>query len=433
MKKISPYLIIVVSFLSLILLGSVLLYLPISKTGEGSLSFIDAFFTATSAVTITGLSPVSDLSVTLTLFGKIVLTFLIQIGGLSVVTFSVFVMYLIGAHIGINNRILIKEAFNQENLSGMVKLVIKIVIYTFILEFISFIVNLFVFVGTYEPLKAIGISLFHAISAFNNAGFDLLGSESLQNLSGNLLLNLNTAITIIMGGLGFIVVNDIYEKRSLKKLSTHSKIVLKVNLFLWIFGMLIFKFSEKGETLSWLEAFFLSVTARTAGFSNVNIGGISAVTSLVLIFLMFIGGSPASTAGGIKTTTFYTLIKGVASYSRGKQVVTNKRLIDQATREKAKILLTTALVLIFVGTLGILILDDVSLENALFESVSAFANVGLTKGITIILSNGSKVLLALLMFFGRAGILTILSLFNNRWYKKEFHNIEYIEEKLIIG
>lgn len=433
MKKISPYLIIVSSFLSLILLGTILLYLPVSKTGNSSLSFIDAFFTATSAVTITGLSPVTDLSITLSLFGKIVLALLIQIGGLSVVTFSVFVMCLIGANIGISNRILIKETFNQENLSGMVKLVIKIVIYTFILEFISFIVNLFVFMGSYEPLKAIGISAFHAISAFNNAGFDLLGSVSLQNLSGNILLNINTAITIMVGGLGFIVVNDIYEKRSLKKLSTHSKIVLKVNLFLWILGLLIFKFSEKGETLSWLEAFFLSVTARTAGFSNINLTSISAVTSLILMFLMFIGGSPSSTAGGIKTTTFYTLIKGVTSFSRGKQVVTNNRLIDETSREKAKILLTTALMLIFIVTLGILLMDNVSLENALFESVSAFANVGLSKGITTTLSTGSKLLLVLLMFFGRAGILTILSLFNNRWYKKEFHNIEYIEEKLMIG
>lgn len=434
MKKISPYLIIILSFFTLILIGSLLLYLPISKIDRKGLSFIDAFFVSTSAVTITGLSPIANLSATLTIFGKIVLAILIQIGGLSIVTFSVFIMYLIGANIGISNRVLIKESFNENYLDGKVKLVIKIVIYTFILEFISFLVNLFIFMGEFEPAKAIGISAFHAISSFNNAGFDLLGSISLKAYSGNILLNINTAITIMLGGLGFIVINDIIEKRSLKRLSIHTKIVLKINLLLWTAGMLIFKFSEfNGEKFTWLESFFLSVTARTAGFTTINIASISSLTSMVLMILMFIGGSPASTAGGIKTTTFYTLTKGVTSFSRGKQVVTNNRLINEKSREKASLLLTTALILVIFASAGLIIFDKLSLENAFFEAISAFANVGLTKGITTTLSGGSKLLLTLLMFAGRVGPLTLLSLFNNRWYKGTFHNIEYIDERIMIG
>lgn len=434
MKKVSPYLIIVASFLSLILVGTILLFLPISQASRGVLNFVDSFFLATSAVTNTGLSPVADLSVTLTLFGKIVLIVLVQIGGLSVVTFSVFIMYLIGVNIGIGDRVLIKETFNQDNLSGMVKLVKRIVIYTFIMEFIAFVVNLFVFVGRYDVLKAVGISAFHAISSFNNAGFDLLGNKSLQAFNNDWLLNINTMIMIMMGGLGFIVVNDIYEKRSLRKLSIHSKIVLKVNLVLWVFGMLIFKISEhNGGSLSWLEAIFLSVTARTAGFSTINTANISALTTLVLIILMFIGGAPSSTAGGIKVTTFYTLVKGVSSFSTGRQVVTSKRLIDTASREKASLLLTAALLLITFVMIVILLIDNVTFENVVFESVAAFSNTGLTNGTLLTLHGGSRAILALLMFAGRVGPLTLLSIFNNKWYKKDFHNVEYIEEKVMIG
>ena len=198
--------------------------------------------------------------------------------------------------------------------------------------------------------------------------------------------------------------------------------------------MLIFKISEhNGGSLSWLEAIFLSVTARTAGFSTINTANISALTTLVLIILMFIGGAPSSTTGGIKVTTCYTLVKGVSSFSTGRQVVTSKRLIDTASREKASLLLTAALLLITFVMIVILLIDNVTFENVVFESVAAFSNTGLTNGTLLTLHGGSRVILALLMFAGRVGPLTLLSIFNNKWYKKDFHNVEYIEEKVMIG
>lgn len=434
MKKISPYIVIVLSFLAIILIGSLLLILPISKTGDGSLKYIDALFISTSAVTITGLSPVYDLSIILSPFGKIILAILIQIGGLSILTLSVFIMYIIGAKIGISNRILIKESFNQSSLSGMVRLVIRIVLFTFTIEIIGFIINLFVFIPKYEFWNAIGISAFHAISSFNNAGFDILGSTSLQSYGHHYLLNINTTLLIMVGGLGFIVINDLVEKKSYKKLMVHSKIVIKMNIILWIFGTVFFKFSENnGKHLTWLESFFLSVTARTAGFTTIDMGTISGLTTLILLVLMFIGASPASTGGGIKTTTVYTLFKQIPSYAKGNQVVTYQRLIGNETRHKASLLLTSALLVVVIATGMLLSFETLSLDEALFEVVSAFANVGLSKKITQNIGDLSKMLLSIVMFIGRVGPITVLSLFNRNWHKKELHNVEYIEGKIMIG
>ncbi|NWH09790.1 TrkH family potassium uptake protein [Acholeplasma laidlawii] len=434
MKKISPYIIIVLSFLSIILIGGILLILPISKQAQGHLSFVDALFISTSAVTITGLSPVANLSTLLSPFGKVVLGILIQIGGLSVITISVFVMYLIGAKIGLSNRILIKESFNQTSLSGMVKLVKKIIIFTLVIESFGFIANMIVFVPQYELVDAIGLSLFHAVSSFNNAGFDILGDQSLQGYNGHVLLNLSTAILIMLGGLGFIVLNDILTKKSYKKLMIHSKIVLKVNLVLWSLGFGFFLLSKvDGKNLNVLEAFFLSVTARTAGFTTINMGTISSLTALILMVLMFIGASPSSTGGGIKTTTLYALFKSTTSYAKGKTTTTHNRLITDETRHKASILLTTAIMIVLVATSLIIMMENIDLEKAIFEVISAFANVGLSMNLTPTLSNASKIVLSIVMFIGRVGPITIISIFNTQWYKKGMDSIEYIEEKMMIG
>lgn len=434
MKKISPYIIIVLSFLSIILIGGILLILPISKQAQGHLSFVDALFISTSAVTITGLSPVANLSTLLSPFGKVVLGILIQIGGLSVITISVFVMYLIGAKIGLSNRILIKESFNQTSLSGMVKLVKKIIIFTLVIESFGFIANMIVFVPQYELVDAIGLSLFHAVSSFNNAGFDILGDQSLQGYNGHVLLNLSTAILIMLGGLGFIVLNDILTKKSYKKLMIHSKIVLKVNLVLWSLGFGFFLLSKvDGKNLNVLEAFFLSVTARTAGFTTINMGTISSLTALILMVLMFIGASPSSTGGGIKTTTLYALFKSTTSYAKGKTTTTHNRLITDETRHKASILLTTAIMIFLVATSLIIMIENIDLEKAIFEVISAFANVGLSMNLTPTLSNASKIVLSIVMFIGRVGPITIISIFNTQWYKKGMDSIEYIEEKMMIG
>lgn len=415
-------------------MGAILLILPVSKADGGHLSFVDALFVSTSAVTVTGLSPVGNISLLLSPFGKVVLGSLIQIGGLSVVTISVFLMYLIGAKIGLSNRILIKESFNQNSLSGMVKLVKKIILYSLVIESIGFIINFSVFINDFELMDAIGISLFHAVSSFNNAGFDIIGDVSLRAYSSHVLLNLNTAFMIMLGGLGFIVINDILEKRKYKDLMVHSKIVLRMNLILWIGGTIFFLLSKvDGRSMNLLEAFFLSVTSRSAGFSTVNIGTISSLALLIVTILMFIGSSPSSTGGGIKTTTVYALLKNLFSFAKGKQTTTYNRLISDETKHKASILLTTAILIVLTATSLILIVEDITLDQAIFEVVSAFANVGLSMNLTPELSNFSKIVLSMIMFMGRVGPITIISVFNFKWYKKGIDSIEYIEEKMMIG
>ncbi|VEU82020.1 TrkH family potassium uptake protein [Acholeplasma hippikon] len=433
LKKLSPYWIINLSFISLILIGSLLLFLPFSVKEGHSISYVDAFFLSTSAVTITGLSTISNLHETLSTFGQIILILLVQIGGLSVITLSVFIMMLFKAKIGINERVLIKESLNQNSLQGVVKRVKKIVITALIIETVSFLINLIVFLPIYEFKYAVGVSAFHAISSFNNAGFDILGANSLKPFTDHVLLNLNTIFTIMLGGIGFIVIHDILEKRSYKKLNIHSKIVIKVNLILWIGGTLLFKISQThGNPYNWLQAFFLSVTSRTAGFTTIELTTLSMISVLILMGLMFIGASPAGTGGGIKVTTFYTIAKTVKSYATGKKALVDKREISMDSRYKAFTLTMLAMSLIVVGAIVILTFDDLSLSSVMVEAVSAFANVGLSQGLTPDLHSISKIALCILMFAGRVGPLTLISIFNKKW-KRPHSSVEYLEEKIIIG
>lgn len=435
-RFLSPAMMIVLSFVVLILIGTILFFLPISTNSGYELSFSDALFMATSAVTITGLSPVSDVSATLTVFGKVVLALLIQFGGLGVITLSVFVMIVIGAKIGISNRVLLKENLNSPSVAGVVGLIRKIVIVTFIIEFIGFLLNLIVFVPLFpgEVGKAFGVSAFHTISSFNNAGFDILGDSSIIDYNKNVLFMLNTAFLIMAGGLGFIVIIDIFKKKSYKRLMVHSKIVIFMNLVLWIGGTLLFKLAQLGgQETTWLNAFFLAVSARTAGFANVNMIGLNNAAILILIVLMFVGGSPSSTAGGIKTTTLYILVKSVSGYAKGSEITTHKRSIALASRQKAFLLLFVALSTVITGTTLILLFDNLAIGDVLFEVTSAMSNVGFSLGLTPNLSLGSKLVLILVMFAGRVGPLTIIALTNKNWYKKGKPPIRYIEERIIIG
>lgn len=433
-RFLSPAIIIVLSFFLLVMIGAILFFLPISSHPEHKLSFINALFMSTSAVTITGLTPVANVAATLTIFGKIVLALLIQFGGLGVITLSVFVMIVIGAKIGISNRVLIRENLNSPSVAGVVGLIRKIVIVTFIIEFVGFLINLIVFIPLFPLPKAIGVSAFHAISSFNNAGFDILGDSSISAYNTNVLFMLNTAFLIMAGGLGFIVIIDIFKKRSYKKLMIHSKIVIFMNLILWISGTILIKIAQiDGQSTSWLNAFFLSVSSRTAGFASVFIPGLSGATILIMTVLMFIGGSPSSTAGGIKTTTFYTLVKSVIGYAKGSNITTHKRAIGQGSRQKAFLLLFVALSTVVTGTTLIVFFEKLPIGDILFEVTSAMSNVGFSLNRTPTLSGWSKLVLILIMFAGRVGPLTIVALTNRNWYKVGKQPITYIEEKIIIG
>ncbi len=433
-KGVSPFVLIVFSFLLLIILGALLFLLPFATKTRDGVPFLDAFFLATSAVTISGLVPTTDIVSTLSTFGVIVLMLLVQIGGLGVVTIGVFVLSLLGGKLGVSDKVLLKENFNSSSLKGITTLLKKIVTTTLIIEFIGFMANLFVFVPVLPAGEAIVASLFHAINAFNNAGFTNLFDVTRINYDSSVLLTINTLILVILGGLGFIVIFDLTSTRRWKEIKRHTKIVLGMSLFLWLSGtLLLFLGQVKSDFLPLQDALFLSITARTAGIHTTDLNTLSSFSLLVLISLMFVGGSPTSTAGGLKTTTLFTLVKTITSEAKGIEVTTQKRQISHTSINKAFVLFILLISLIFSGTLLVLLFDDLSLGNALFNVVSATSNTGFSLTPLENLSHGTHAVLIILMFIGRVGPLTLLALFNRRKLKIGNPPISYLEETIIIG
>ena len=426
-KKIKPGRIIVLGFLIVILLGTILLMLPISINEGENVSFIDALFTSTSAVCVTGLIAI-DTADTFTVFGRTVVALLIQTGGLGVTSVGVGFIMLLKKKIGIKERTLIKESMNLDSLKGVVKLVKSILFMTLIFESIGVILSYMVFSKDYAPLDALGISLFHSIAAFNNSGFDILGG--LQNLipyQNNVLLNLTTCGLIIFGGIGFLVIKEIIEVRSFKKFTLHTKIVLIMTGILLVVGTILLKLTED---ISWLGAFFFSTSARTAGFSTYPLSSFTNAGLFVLIILMFIGASPGSTGGGIKTTTLFTLNKSIYSTSTNKHCTAFKRKIPLAVILKAFNITILALFVICIGTFILSILEpNYTFMQLLFEVTSAFGTVGLSTGITPDLSALSKFIISLIMFIGRLGPMTIATI----WSFKKPSDACYSEETVIIG
>ena len=437
-RKLSPFAIIAMSFLGIIAIGAILLKLPIATQSREALSWYDSIFLSTSAVCVTGLSTLPNIAETLSIFGKIVLAMLIQIGGLGIVTIAIYVLVILGIRIGVTERYVIREALNQHHLGGMIRLVRSIVFSTLIIEAFGFILNFIVFIQDFTFVKALGHAAFHTISSFNNAGFDILGDSSLQSYSSNVLLNVNTMIMIVVGGLGFIVIRDILEKKSWKNLSIYSKIVLKTTLFLVLAGTLIIKLFEY-DNITWLEAAFQSITTRTAGFSTVNISMFSYTTLVVIMIFMFIGASPNSTGGGIKTTTLFIMFKSVTSFLAGKPFITHKRKIEDQNKNKAFVVVTLAFsVTIFMFLIVSLVEQnnndyEMTFIKVLFETFSAFGTVGLSMGITPYLMPASKILLSMLMFIGRLGPITIFGIMNKNWGHPEVTHVNYATERVLVG
>lgn len=427
LKKIGPYGLITIGFLLSILIGGTLLYLPISQKAGADVSLVDAFFITISAICVTGLSTI-DVANSFNLFGYTIIALLIQIGGLGIVCAGLSIILLAGQKIGIKERILIKDSLNLNSLKGIVKLVKSIFRITFIIEFIGALFSFCSFIKYYKFKDAIVISIFHSISAFNNAGFDLIGNfRNLVPFENDILLNLTTSGLIILGGLGFIVINEIIEKKDFKKISLHSKIVIKMSMALLIIGTLVIYASSD---ISLLASFFTSVSSRTAGFNTVPIDSFNKVSLLFIMILMFIGASPSSTGGGIKTSTFYSLIKGTYSICSNKRCHSFKREISHETILKSFIVLFVGMIVVTSCLLCLCIFEpNIDLLDLLFESISAFATVGLSTGITPELSTISKIVIMITMFIGRVGGLTLLSL----WTKKGKKYVSYPTEDILIG
>lgn len=433
-RKLSPARIIALGFASVILIGSGLLMLPCSVKSGVQLSYIDALYTATSAVCVTGLCIV-DTGTALAPFGQVVMALLMQIGGLGVATVGAAVFLAMGKRVNLKGRTLIREAGNLDSVHGAVRFVKCMLLTTLTFELIGAALSFLVFVRDFPPLKALGISLFHAIASFNNAGFDNLGlsgqvgsNVSLIPYQDNILLNLTTCGLVIFGGIGFLVIQEMRIKKfHWKKYSLHAKIVLTVTAFLLVAGTLLFKLSED---MSWMAAFFHSVSARTAGFSTYSLGDFSNAGLLAMMVLMFIGASPGSTGGGVKTTTFFVLFKGIQSAATNRRERAFRYSLPKEAFRKAAVITILALAIIIGSTYLLILMDpQIPFIDALFEMVSAFATVGLSTGITPTLSVGSKVLSIFVMFTGRLGPLTVASL----WYFTNGDRVNFPEGDIAIG
>lgn len=428
-KKMSPQLKIVLSFITLILIGSILLSIPISTNNKTL--YLNNLFTSTTSVTITGLTTV-DIANTYTTFGKIVIALLIKLGGLSITTITLFLLIFTKTKIGLESRYLMKENIDLDTQVGILKLVKRIVIISLIFEIIgAFIFTIIFKIEGNSLLNSLGYGLFHAISSYNNAGITIFPySDSLIYYSDNYLFIITTAILIISGGLGTIVIYDIYENKRWKKLKQHSKIVLKMTILLILVGMIMFYLIEDDANL--INSFFHSVTLRTAGFYSYSYINIKAITILVMISLMFIGGGPASTAGGVKVTTIYTINKKLIADFRNKRVISYNKIINETYIKKALNIFMYTLFTVIIGIVLISIFNqNVSLSMISFEVVSAISNTGLSLNLTSNLNNFSQIVLIILMIIGRVTVITFLQSFISPHFKEHIE-IDYIDAKYIV-
>ena len=426
-KRQPPGRLITMGFAAVILLGALLLLMPFSVREGVSVSFIDALFTSTSAVCVTGLIAI-DTAEHFTAFGQGVVAALIQIGGLGVTSVGVGLMIAAGKRVSIKGRLLVKEALNIDSYKGIVRLVKSVLLMTLCFEAGGAILSFLVFSRDYPPAHALGISIFHSIAAFNNSGFDILGGmHNLIPYQSNLLLNLTTCTLIFFGGLGFLVILDLLKQRRFRKLSLHSKVVLITSAVLLLFGTLLLKATEN---ISWLGAFFQSVSARTAGFSTYSIGAFTNAGLFVLCILMFIGASPGSTGGGIKTSTFFVLIQATRSMYSKKTANAFHRSISKQNISKACMLTILSGTVVCLATFFMCVFQpEYSFIQLFFEVVSAFGTVGLSTGITPELSIAGKMVIILVMFIGRLGAVTLLSI----WINHPEPNTRYSEETITIG
>ena len=426
-RHLRPGTVLVIGFLSIIIVGSLLLYLPLSRK-EGAGTFLDCLFVSVSSVCVTGLTTV-DIANTFTVFGRVVVAVLIQLGGLGFASFALFIIALLGRNISFSSISLAKEAMNYDSGKGIIGMVFSVLRYAFCIELVGAVMLFFPYYRmTGSIIRSIGMGLFHSISAFNNAGFDLNGDfSSLSVFHGNVYVNIVVALLILLGGMGFIVMKDIIHQRKWGKFSFHTKIVLFMTFVLVSIGTL---FIMAGGT-SPLDAFFHAVSARTAGFSTIPMESLSNSSSLVMIFLMFIGANPGSTGGGVKTTTVFVIFIAMASVVTGKKPDAFKRRIPQDSITKALTVFVMAIIVILIATFSIMLIegDKYSTLDVLFEVVSAAATVGLSRSLTPLLSIGSQMIIMAVMFLGRLGPLTIVTMFT----KMRQEHLEHIEENVIIG
>ena len=440
--------IIMLSFLAVILAGSLLLALPVSSASGEAVPYLDALFTATTATCVTGLVTLPTVT-TWSVFGQAVILILIQVGGLGVITMMSALMILLHKRMGIGDRLLIQDAFNLNSLSGIVRFVKRVLLGTFLVEGIGALLYMIVFVPEFG-LRGIWIGVFTSVSAFCNAGIDIIAEDSLCRYATNPIINIVTSLLIILGGIGYIVWWDVMglgkgtagkKYRRFRNLSLHSKIAISTTLLL-IFGggLLLFLFEyDNPLTIGSMSLFdkiqvslFQSVTTRTAGFATVPQQNLTNASSILCLLLMFIGGSPVGTAGGIKTVTVAVLVVSALATIQNKQDVSlfNRNISKQAVN-KAVAVTMMSFAIMFTSTILLSAVSNADALDVLFETVSATATVGLTRDLTPYLNGAGKAVIIGTMYLGRVGPISLALALNSG--KKQINIIKNPTEEISVG
>ncbi|MBE7014009.1 MAG: potassium transporter KtrB [Ruminococcaceae bacterium] len=444
-RKFSSIHMIMFAFLFVIMIGSILLSLPISSASEKSVPYVDALFIATSATCVTGLVTLPTIT-TWSIFGQIVILFLIQMGGLGVITVIAGAMMILQCKININDKILISDSFNMTSIGGILNFVKKVILLTFVIELAGALLYMIVFVPELG-LKGIWVSVFTSVSAFCNAGIDIISENSLCEYALNPIINITTVTLIISGGIGFVVLFDLAKvlggkkRKCVKFLSLHSKIALSVTAFLIIIGtvlILIFEYNNPytlggytfGEKI--MVSLFQSVTLRTAGFASIAQECITDASAFISMLLMFIGGSPSGTAGGVKTVTVFVLLVSTAA------VIKNKRTVDVFNRQvsteiikRSVSIFAVSLLTVIGSTLLLIIFNGGEFIDILYETISAAATVGLSRNYTSTLNTVGKIIITLTMYLGRVGPISLAFAFSVNRGKENL--IENPVEEISVG
>ena len=467
-SSLSPYLLVILSFAVVIIIGSFLLVTPFAQASgkwafnyiadDGSrITYLDCLFTAVSATCVTGLCTfVSGIGDTLSFVGQLVVLVMIQIGGLGFITVLTFIFTLFRSKLQFKNRFFLSQALNVTNFADVIIFVRRIIVISFVAELTGFLIGLPVAFTLYqgEPTKALWSSLFTSVSAFNNAGFDIFGNDSLIADVGTVMGGLKEAHTwayyyylcyimglVIIGGISFMVIIEVFSfKKTPRQYSAFTKIVLTTTISLLMFGSVIFYLTEHvingAENFTTFDAIFQSVTCRTAGFSSYDQSKLTTAGKTISCFLMFIGGSPLSTAGGIKTTTFFIVTLAMFSHLRGKNVVAFNRAYNSNTVLKGMTLMITAFLACMIAFVGVSAFEkgkpEITMDKVFFETFSAFGTVGLSANLTPLLSDGSKIILCIIMFLGRLGPMTFFQVFKNSNENTTGH-FEYVEADFLVG
>lgn len=439
-KKLSHSQILAGGFFIIILIGAIILNMQFSSSKGENIGFLDALFTATSSVCVTGLI-VADTGTYWSNFGKLVIMVLIQIGGLGFMTIGTLGVLISGEKLSYSNKLLIQDSLSHEKTSGIIKFCKRIVLVSLFIEFVGAICLSFAFVPEFGLVKGLWYGIFHSVTAFCNAGFDIMGNfSSLTSYFNNPIVNITIMLLIILGGLGFSTIFDINRKRAFKKFRLNTKIILITTAILIVIPTFLFFIFEMnnpktlgnmnlGEKI--LASLFQVVSPRTAGYNTIELSQMYDSTKFLTIILMFIGGAPASTAGGLKITTFAIIIISVyCLFKQRSEIEVFGRTIPFKNLNKALVSLVIGFTLIITGTMIILSNSDFDFLTVLYEVTSAYATVGLTLGITTKLNAICKITLIILMFMGRVGSLTVLYSFIKTDSKKKY---KYPKEEINIG